>query len=197
MVFNQLRRDPLEVERMARLELADAARRVRRELDSTVVEFGYFRRSAQQVILEGIADVEAQLAKFSAKLLAGVDELVRSTSSTMQSNAIASSEALKTSAAGMLGTLSDSAARLSEEADRATRNISQTSEALKMVSASLAGLQTPDKIIQVAVAPVANSLADAIARFSEQTAEQTSAMGSAQARIIALSEQTAESPPSP
>ena len=39
---------PVEVERIMRLELADAARRVRQELDSAVVEFGYFRRSAQQ-----------------------------------------------------------------------------------------------------------------------------------------------------
>ena len=48
VIFNQMRRDPVEVERMMRLELAEAARRVRRELDSTVVEFGHYRRSAQQ-----------------------------------------------------------------------------------------------------------------------------------------------------
>ena len=48
VIFNQMRRDPVDVERVMRLELADAARRVRRELDSTVVEFGYHRRSAQQ-----------------------------------------------------------------------------------------------------------------------------------------------------
>src|ERR1700730_7714839 len=44
VIFNQMRRDPVEVERMMRLELAEAARRVRRELDSTVVEVGYFLR---------------------------------------------------------------------------------------------------------------------------------------------------------
>src|SRR5690242_19898973 len=34
--FNQMRRDPVEVEHTARLELADASRRVRRELEGTV-----------------------------------------------------------------------------------------------------------------------------------------------------------------
>src|SRR6202142_1746503 len=38
----QSRRDPIEVERMMRLELAEAARRVRRELDASVVELGSF-----------------------------------------------------------------------------------------------------------------------------------------------------------
>ena len=47
ILFNQMRRDPVEVEATARMELAEASRRVKRELDSTVLEFGYFRRMAQ------------------------------------------------------------------------------------------------------------------------------------------------------
>src|SRR5580700_1797773 len=39
VIFNQMRHDPIEVEQAMRLELAEAARRVRRELDATVVEF--------------------------------------------------------------------------------------------------------------------------------------------------------------
>ena len=50
ILFNQMRRDPVEVEATARLELAEASRRVKRELESTVLEFGYFRRMAQQSI---------------------------------------------------------------------------------------------------------------------------------------------------
>src|SRR5258708_10818374 len=48
VIFNQMRRDPIEVERTMRLELAAAARPVRREIDSSVIEFGYHRPSAQQ-----------------------------------------------------------------------------------------------------------------------------------------------------
>ena len=57
VVFNQMRRDPVEVERMMRLELAEAARRVRRELDSTVVEFAYHRRSAQQAATDSFREI--------------------------------------------------------------------------------------------------------------------------------------------
>jgi hypothetical protein len=49
-----MRRDPIEVERVMRLELAESARKLRRELDSSVVEFGYFRRSAQQSAVDSL-----------------------------------------------------------------------------------------------------------------------------------------------
>src|SRR5436190_122066 len=38
VMFNQMRQDPPEVERVSRLELADASRRLRRELDAVVLE---------------------------------------------------------------------------------------------------------------------------------------------------------------
>ena len=73
--FNQMRRDPVEVERAARLELADAARRVRRELDGTVLELKQFRRATQQSIREAYEEIQEHvgnagegLAKEAGKL---------------------------------------------------------------------------------------------------------------------------------
>src|ERR1700730_10132110 len=57
VIFNQMRHDPIEVERMMRLELAESARRVRRELDATVVEFSYVRRGAQQAATDSFKHV--------------------------------------------------------------------------------------------------------------------------------------------
>ena len=63
VLFAQMRRDPVEVERSARMELAEAARRVRRELDGSVVEFGFFRRQMQQMVEEGLAETRGSLDK--------------------------------------------------------------------------------------------------------------------------------------
>jgi hypothetical protein len=41
--FNQMRRDPVEIEHYSRLELADASRRVRRELDGVLAEMVHWR----------------------------------------------------------------------------------------------------------------------------------------------------------
>src|SRR4051794_16404276 len=68
ILFNQMRRDPVEVEATARLELAEASRRVKRELDSTVLEFGYFRRMAQQSIGDALDEVKETLGEASDRL---------------------------------------------------------------------------------------------------------------------------------
>jgi hypothetical protein len=52
IVFNLFRRDPIEVEHESRLELAEAARRVRQELSAMLVEFSHFGRSQQQMAIE-------------------------------------------------------------------------------------------------------------------------------------------------
>jgi hypothetical protein len=57
VLFNQMRKDPLETEQAARLELADASRRVRRELDNTALEMAHFRRSSQQAMVDGFEEV--------------------------------------------------------------------------------------------------------------------------------------------
>ena len=58
ILFNQMRRDPVEVEATARLELAEASRRVKRELESAILEFGYFRRMTQQSITDALDEVK-------------------------------------------------------------------------------------------------------------------------------------------
>src|SRR6516164_2374347 len=75
VVFNQMRVDPIEIEHMMRLELAEAARRMRRELDSSVVEFGYVRRSAHQAAADSFAHVAEKIDEVANRLLAGVAEV--------------------------------------------------------------------------------------------------------------------------
>lgn len=52
IVFNLFRRDPIEVEHESRLELSEASRRVRQELNAMLVEFSHFGRSQQQMAIE-------------------------------------------------------------------------------------------------------------------------------------------------
>lgn len=52
VAFNQMRPDPNAIEKKARFELADAARRVKRELNSVTLEFKSFGRAMEQSIKE-------------------------------------------------------------------------------------------------------------------------------------------------
>src|SRR5580704_3300527 len=75
VIFNQMRQDPIEVERTMRLELADAARRVRRELDATVVEFGYIRRISQQSAADSFDHVAAKIDEIATRLLGAIADV--------------------------------------------------------------------------------------------------------------------------
>ena len=74
VVFNQMRQDPLEVERTARLELADAARRVRQELDATTFEFASFRRATQQVFEEGLVQTREHAERLARELFDAIKD---------------------------------------------------------------------------------------------------------------------------
>jgi hypothetical protein len=68
--INQMRQDPVGAERGARVDLADAARRVRRELDATVLDLGHFRRGTQQAAAESWSAVREEVAG-TARALVG------------------------------------------------------------------------------------------------------------------------------
>jgi methyl-accepting chemotaxis protein len=75
--FNQMRRDPVEVEGEARKELAEAARKVRRELDGTVLEFSHFRRATQQSITEAIDEVTTALGESKDRIVRQLEDVGR------------------------------------------------------------------------------------------------------------------------
>ncbi|HUG61568.1 MAG TPA: hypothetical protein VMP03_06965, partial [Methylomirabilota bacterium] len=66
------RRDPVTVERGVRVDLADAARRVRRELDATVLDLSHFRRGTQQAAAESWTAVRDEVSETTRGL---VDDL--------------------------------------------------------------------------------------------------------------------------
>lgn len=63
ILFNLVRRDPVEVEQVARLELADASRRVRLELDNILLELAHFRRTNQQMLEEGFHEIRDEVQR--------------------------------------------------------------------------------------------------------------------------------------
>jgi len=58
VLLNQMRTDPWELERTARLALVDSARALRNELDGSVIEFNAYRREIQQAAADGIRELQ-------------------------------------------------------------------------------------------------------------------------------------------
>jgi hypothetical protein len=159
VIFNQMRRDPVEVERTMRLELAEAARRVRRELDSTVVEFGYVRRSAQQAATDSFNQVAEKFNEISARLLARMEDLAAKSASPLEAASQRSKE--------MIERLAGTSQELAGETERLTKGTAEIATSLEEVSRKLAAAQAPGDAA-AALQPTLGSLAQAIDRFAAQ-----------------------------
>jgi hypothetical protein len=197
VVFNQMRRDPVEVERMMRLELAEAARRVRRELDSSVVEFGYFRRTAQQSAIDSLNHMTAAFDESLARFFAKLDEVARNVALPVEAASLKSGATISTLSDSIGATLSANTGRLSAEAERMAGQVEAIATALDQVTSKLKTMQAPERVIDIRFEAMANSLVQPIerlvARFeshSEVVDETLAAVGST---LASAANQTATS----
>jgi hypothetical protein len=194
ILFNQMRRDPVEVEATARLELAEASRRVKRELDSTVLEFSYFRRMAQQSINDALAEVNETLGDASDRLAGEIKKFAISAGKPLEDASKKSGQTLDDLNERMVETLETVSARLVHEGEQLSRSTASIVEAIDGVATKLASLQTPDQIIEIKLAPMIQGLTRAINSFSksaemqaqtiEANLQQTQAVGAAVARLM-------------
>ncbi|QRM35449.1 hypothetical protein [Microvirga sp. VF16] len=168
VVFNQMRRDPAEVERVARLELAGAAKRVRAELDTTVLEFNHFRRSMLQSIEESLHEVSAHVDKVGKRLLAGLEEVTEKSAAPLEAASKRSSDTIGTLTATMTAALEVSAKELSKETERLSVSAANIAGTLDGVSGKLASMQTPDEVIRIKLDPTIKGVSNAVDRLGKR-----------------------------
>jgi methyl-accepting chemotaxis protein len=176
VIFNQMRRDPIEIERTMRLELAEAARRVRRELDASVVEFGYFRRTAQQSAADSFDQMTERFDDIVAKLLASLEAVTERLSVPVEAATRALSEATREVAGNMGAALAASAAQLTAETERLSERVGAIAGALDEVVVRLKAMQTPDRVFEIHVEPVMEALTQAVERIAGQSDTQAQAV---------------------
>jgi hypothetical protein len=172
VIFNQMRRDPVEVEQRMRLELAEAARRVRRELDSSVVEFGYFRRNAQQAAADSFGHMTERFDDVVAKLLASLEEVTAKLSAPVEAVALQLGDAGGAVSRSISASLGVNVQQLSAETERLSSRVGAISEALEEVAARLHSMQAPERVFEVRLDPVMQALAQAADRIGAHSDAQ-------------------------
>jgi Mg2+ and Co2+ transporter CorA len=176
VVFNQMRRDPVEVERMMRLELAEAARRVRRELDSTVVEFGYHRRSAQQAAADSFKQVAERFDEIVAKFDASLKEITGQLAQPLEAASRHSGDTLGELSKTLAASLSASAQQFGAETDKLAIRVRATAIKLDEVIAKLGAIETPESAIKTGLEPIAQSIAQSVESLSERSTSDATAI---------------------
>lgn len=185
--FNQMRRDPVEVEHTARLELADASRKVRRELDSTVLEFGYFRRATQQSLADAVQEIEALVKEANERIVGQLEDFAASANKPLQDASKQSGETIEQLNARILATFAMAAKQLAEESARLSASTAAIVQSIDGVAAKLASVQTPENIIEVKLNPAIQSLARVVSTFSKNAEVQALSVNSNLKQTQALS----------
>jgi methyl-accepting chemotaxis protein len=169
--FNQMRRDPVEVEATARLELAEASRRVKRELESTILEFGYFRRMTQQSISDGLDEVKESLGAVHEQFAGELAKLATTANKPFEEAFQRSGETFDRLNERTVEVLEVSR-QLVQEGEELAKNTTSIVKAIDDVFARLAAHQTSDQIIQTKLAPMIQSLTEAVNSLKDSTESQ-------------------------
>lgn len=172
--FNQMRRDPVDVEAYSRLDLAEASNRVRRELDGMLIELAHFRRTNQQMLAEGFQEIRDEVERSTRQSLAAMSSMAEEAlKSVRQTNQAVSGEVR--------------AADLRSELDQTTKNLKRISTALSKASdqvetasraftEKLSQFSPPDRVIEVKLQPTIDGLEAAIAKLGSLLEDQSTAM---------------------
>lgn len=163
--FNQMRRDPVEVEATARLELADASRRVKRELDGTVLEFAYFRRMTQQSMGDALEEMKTMLSEMRHTMEGELEQMSGRISGPLEETSRKSGDTVGALADRIVETLDEVSERLVQQTENFTRGAEASAEAMRRTIAKLEAMQTPEQIIEIKLAPMIQGLSRAVNSF--------------------------------
>jgi ElaB/YqjD/DUF883 family membrane-anchored ribosome-binding protein len=192
--FNQMRRDPIEVEATARMELAGASRRVRRELESTVLEFAYFRRMVQQSISDALDEMKDLLGEARQNVAGEIRQFASDASKPIEEASKKSGDAIDTLNGRISQNLDGLSQRLSQEANQLSESTRAITRAIDKLASKLGSVQTPEQIIEIKLAPTIQGLSRAVNSFSkgaeahakavEKNLKRTEDIAAAAARLI-------------
>lgn len=173
VMFNQMRQDPMEVEQTARLELADAARRVKQEFDATVFEFASFRRASQQVLEEGLREKRELSERLAKEIFEAIKEFPARSSEPLQLASEQSKEKINNLASALASRLEITGNNLAAQEEKLASIADTVTASLEEVQSRLRSMQTPDGIIEIKLQPFIRGFTKAIKEQSASTESQT------------------------
>jgi len=200
IMYNQMRRDPADIEKAARHELAEMSRKVRTEMDSVSREFADFRRISNQMLEEGFHEIAAQAAKNGEHIRDILDkqasEAIKPVLETSERLGAAMNQnyerierqfaeiAQKVEAAGELldkanTSMSESTARLGDQAGN--------------VADKLEKVIVPDEVLKNDLAPMVKKLGELVGMYAVKTEHAAKDQNERMLAIAAMVEKVATS----
>jgi hypothetical protein len=192
ILYNQMRRDVLDIERATRHELSDMTRRVRAELEGISREFADFRRVSNQMLEEGFGEIAVQADRTGGQIREAMEKLAMEAIKPVQESSAKFGTALEngfglieakfTSIAEKMGTSAD----VLDKANSAmTASVSQLGSQVESVAKKLESVTIPDEVLKHELAPLVRELGVIVADYGRKT---EAASREQQARVAEIAE---------
>ena len=171
IMFNQMRRDPIETEATSRLELAEASRRVKRELESAILEFGYFRRMTQQSITDALDEVRESIGSAHQHFSGEMEKLATSASMPFEESSRISGATLS-SLNQRTAEVMEISRQLVQEGEELAKNTTSIVRSIDALFARLATHQTSEEAIGTQLIPMIERLTESVDALNDNAQTQ-------------------------
>ena len=177
ILFNQMRRDPVDIERSVRHELSEMTRRVRAELDLSAREFSNYRRVSNQMLTEGFDEIGRQAERNGDEIRKMMEALSKEAIKPIQDAAEKLSTIIESHNQVMNDRSQDAAVRLTETTAKLSGIIDRFGETVETVGKRLEGIRSPDDVIKLELTPAIESIRQMtethLKRLEEETRKET------------------------
>ncbi len=160
ILFNQMRRDPLDIERSARHELAEMTRRVRTELDTSAREFSNYRRVSNQMLTEGFEEIGRQAEKNGEEIRKVIEAISKEAIIPIQVAATELSSIIEGHNRSVTDQAAEATRKLTETSDKLSTIIDKFGVAVEGVSARLGEIGKPEDVIRLELTPAVDAIKD-------------------------------------
>jgi hypothetical protein len=179
VVFNQMRQDPVEVEAVARLELADAARKIRQEIDGASFEFASFRRTITQMLEEAANEQRAHSERFVTELFDKLADIPQRTAEPLATASKQTRERIETLAEALIERLKETGQIITKQEETLATSTQGVSSSLRDLENRFKAVQTPESVIEVKLQPFIQGFTKAVNNQLKATESQTIELKSA------------------
>lgn len=204
ILYNQTRRDVLDIERATRFELADMTRRVRSELEHAMREFADFRRVSNQMISEGFDEIVKQADTTGVQLKDALEKMANEAMKPVEAASSKLSSAIDASFGQIASKLSeiaekvDSSGDVFEKANSGMANsTTQLGTQVEAISRKIEAVMVPEAVLKNELGPLVKELGKIVVEYGSRTEaisrEQAQRMDVITAAVANIAEMTGRS----
>ncbi len=159
--FNQMRRDPLDVDRQLRHELTEMTRRVKTELNSSAREFSSYRRISSQMLTEGFAEIAKQAERNGEAILQSLESMskdairpIQEAATHLAAIAEANNKLVEDRAKANAEMTEAALSKLDTTANRLAELVTAFGNQVETAGNRLVGMRLPEEVLKVEIQPV-------------------------------------------